>query len=663
MPYGLGIDAGGTYTDAVIVEFSSQQVLAKVKALTTRDDLSRGVADAIGKLPETLLEHAQLVSLSTTLATNAIVEGKGGKVGAVLLGFDEYDLAKVTHQPRRVVRGRSDITGKVIEPLDEAGLREAVKQLLEYEAVDAIAVSGMMSVRNPSLERRAADIIAAMTDKPVVCAHELSTQLDSIKRTITACLNARLLPIIADLMTHVKATMAAHHIEAPLMVVRGDGTLMSEETARRTPVETILSGPAASVCGARVLSGVQDGLVVDIGGTTSDVAVLIDGDPVVTTKGACVADWNTIVRAVDIETVGLGGDSIIGLTKDGKLTIGPRRAIPLAYLADNCPSILDELHRLWAMRDNRSALVQPVECFRLVRDTISSDLSQNEVRVLEVLANGPRSREQLAEHLEAIDPSLVPVNRLETLGMIQRSTLTPTDIMHIQGIYTAWNREAAEIGLRIFAHRAGMDPTVLAERCLDDFSNEMTLHLLHRVLRHQQPALPDFPQGPANRALLHLLCNDTAVLGLSLHVQCENPLIAIGAPAQVLAKDAAARLGAELLVPEHAEVANAVGAISGVLTLQLEATIIPDDDMYVAHTPLECREFDTLKAAQEWASAAVETLLEDRIRDAQVEGFTFHRTIQGVDRFGALGTGDIFLEHRLRATAVGRPQFSGLVEA
>jgi hypothetical protein len=315
------------------------------------------------------------------------------------------------------------------------------------------------------------------------------------------------------------------------------------------------------------------------------------------------------------------------------------------------------------MRDNRSALVQPVECFRLVRDTISSDLTQNEVRVLEELADGPRSREQLTEHLEVIDPSLVPVNRLETLGMIQRSTLTPTDIMHIQGIYTAWNREAAEIGLRIFAYRAGMDPTVLAERCLDNFSNEMTLHLLHRVLRHQQPALPDFPQGPANRALLHLLCNDTAVLGLSLHVQCKNPLIAIGAPAQVLAKDAAARLGAELLVPEHAEVANAVGAISGVLTLQLEATIIPDDNIYIVHTLLECREFDTLKAAQEWASVAMETLLEDRIRDAQVEGFTFHRTIQGFDRFGALGTGDIFLEHRLRATAVGRPQFSGLVEA
>ena len=662
MPFGLGIDAGGTYTDAVIIEFSSQHVLAKTKALTTRDDLSHGVANAISRLPADLLAQVQLVSLSTTLATNAIVEGKGGKVGALLLGFDEYALAKVTHFPRMAVRGRSDITGRIVETLDEADLRAAVTVLLEDEAVDAIAVSGMMSVRNPSLEIRAAEIIATMTDTPVVCAHTLTMQLDSIKRTITACLNARLLPIIADLITQVKATLIAHHIDAPLMVVRGDGTLMSEETARHTPVETILSGPAASVCGAQVLSGVRDGLVVDIGGTTSDIAVLIDGNPVVTTKGARVADWNTIVRAVDIETVGLGGDSIIAVTNAGALTIGPRRAIPLAYLAHECPMILDELQRLWTLRDQRSSLVQPVECFRLVRDTMVHDLTPTEERLLAALGDGPRSREQLAASLQAIDPSLVPVKRLETLGVIQRATLTPTDIMHVQGLFTAWNRDAAEMGLRLFALRAEIDPETLAERCLDTFSSRMLLQLLHRMLRHQDPALPDFPQGPANRELLHLLCTGESTLGLSLHAHCATPVIAIGAPAQVLARDAAMKMGARLIVPEHAEVANAVGAITGVLTLQLEAAILPDDGHFVAHTPVARRVFEHFDAAREWTYTAMEALLEDRIREARLEGFTVHRSLQGQERFGTLDAGEVFLEWRLRATAVGRPVFHGFVE-
>lgn len=659
MPYGLGIDAGGTYTDAVILEFSTQQVLAKAKALTTRDELSRGVANAINQLPAEMLQRVQLVSLSTTLATNAIVENKGGKVGAILLGFDKYALEKVNHYPRQVVSGRTDISGQIMEELDETALREAVTILLEQDAVDAIAISGMASARNPLMEIRAQEIISGITDKPVVCAHTLTMQLDSIKRTITACLNARLLPIIADLITHVKATMTARNIHAPLMVVRGDGTLMSEETARHTPVETILSGPAASVCGAQVLSGVRDGLVVDIGGTTSDIAVIVDGDPVVTSSGASVADWNTIVRAVDIETVGLGGDSVIAFNRINGLSIGPRRAIPLAYLAHEYPYIIDELNTIWSQRGTLSPLVQPVEFFRQMREYRGVDITPSEERMLAGLANGPRSRRQLAEFLDVCDPSLVPVERLETSGVIQKSTLTPTDIMHVQGMYTAWNRDASEIGLRIFASQAEIDPEIYAANILETFSNRMTQHLLHRVLRHRQPALPDFPHGPANREMLRLICTGSSTLGMTITAKCENPLVAIGAPAQVLAKTAAEKIGAKLIVPEHTEVANAVGAISGVLTLQLEGSVLPLEYGFAAYTPEECRNFNTREEAQLWLHTEMEKLLDDRISEAQVEGFSMEKTMLTNDRLGTLTTGMIFLEYKLRAIAIGRPIFQG----
>jgi len=656
---GLGIDAGGTYTDAVLVEFATQQVLAKAKALTTKDELSRGIAHAVGKLPAASLARVTLVSLSTTLATNAIVEGKGGKVGALLLGFDSYDLARIDHRPVAAVPGRTDITGSIIAPLDEDALRAAARAMLEHDAVDAFAISGMVSVTNPAQEIRAAQILAEMTDKPIVRGHELSMQLDTIKRSVTAVLNARLLPIIAELIAHVKRVLDDRGIRAPLMVVRGDGTLMSEELARRTPVETILSGPAASVCGAQVLSQVTDGLVVDIGGTTSDIALLVDGQPLTANTGARVGAWSTQVRAVDIETVGLGGDSIIAIGPRGKVSIGPRRALPLAYLAHEYPAMLEELRRLWEERDDISTLNQPVECFVRVRDTDAGDLTARERRTLDALADGPLTRDRLARAIGAMAPSLVPVDRLETLGYLQRATLTPTDIMHEQGIFTAWNREAAELGLALFAHRAGVEPARLAAFAMETFAYWMTLHLMHRVIRQHHP-VPDFPHTIADRALLDMAADASNLHGLTLTAHFDHPLVVIGAPAHALGYRAARTLGATLLVPEHAEVANAVGAITGVLTLMVEATITPDEDRYIAHSPAERRVFTSLDDAQAWTRAHLLALLEAKIASAQVAEFDFHRDVQLITRDGTTNLGNLFLECTLRATAICRPQFAGL---
>ena len=386
---------------------------------------------------------------------------------------------------------------------------------------------------------------------------------------------------------------------------------------------------------------------------------IINGDPVVTSSGASVADWNTIVRAVDIETIGLGGDSIIALNRQGQLTIGPRRAIPLAYLAHEYPYILDELNNLWSMRDTNSPLVQPTEFFRLMREYKDNDLTGTEERTLAALSDGPRSRRQIAEIIDVCDPSLVPVERLETSGVIQQSTLTPTDLMHVSRLYNVWNREASEIALRLFAHRAETDPDTFATRSFETFSNRMTMQLLHRVLRHRQSSLPDFPNGPANRELLRLLCSDAATLGLSIKTHCDNPLVAIGAPAQVLAQAAAEKLGAQLIVPEHAEVANAVGAISGVLTMQLEGSVLPLEYGFAAHTPEECRSFNTLEEAREWLHTEMERLLEERIQEAHIEGFALERTMLNNNQLGTLSTGMVFLEYKLRAIAVGRPIFHG----
>ena len=662
--FGLGIDAGGTYTDAVIFDFSSQQVLAKAKALTTKEDYSRGVGKAIAALPVAMLSKVQLVSLSTTLATNAIVEGKGCKVGTLVIGFDDDALARIGHSPVRSVAGCINISGHESVPFDEQAARQALLELIEVEQVGALAISGMVSAMNPLHELRAAEIARSICDLPVVCAHELSMQLDSIKRTVTATLNARLLPIIAELLLHVKSVMLDLGIHAPLMVVRGDGTLMSEKLARYTPVETILSGPAASVCGAKYLSGLENGLVVDIGGTTSDIALIIAGEPVVANRGARVADWSTNVRAVDIETIGLGGDSAITISRDSRLgvKVGPRRAIPLCCLAAEYPQILTEVNRLWEERETKSTLVQPVECYLRLPNQRTSLLSTSEEATLAALADGPLSREQIAEYTGAIDPSLVPVNRLETEGLIMRSTLTPTDILHYQQRFSAWNRPAAEIALALFADRAGTSLDEFAQRALDTFSYWMTVHLMHRLVRHQQP-VADFPYSPADRALLEMIAGGSKIAGLSLEAHYDQPLVAIGAPAWAMASAGADKLGAELLIPEHAEVANAVGAITGSLSIIVEATITPDEELYVVHTPSTMREFTLLGEAKIWCEEHLAELLEERIELAGMADFPFHREIFCLDRNGDAVGGTVFLDCRVRAQAVGKAQFSSLEAA
>jgi len=656
MRYGLGIDAGGTYTDAVIVDFSTEHVVATAKALTTKEDLSCGVSNAIEQLPAALVTQVGLVSLSTTLATNAIVEGKGGNVGALLLGFDAHDTARIAHHPRRVVAGRTDITGEELVPLDEAALRRAIVELHEQEQVSAFAVSGMVSVKNPAHELRAKALVRELTGKPVVCGHELSMQLDTIKRTMTATLNARLLPIIAELLTHVRAVMDLRGIDAPLMVVRGDGTLMSEAMTRQRPVETILSGPAASVCGAQFLSGVRNGLVLDIGGTTSDIALLIDGHPIIATRGAAICEWSTNVRAVDIDTVGLGGDSAITLTPEWRLALGPRRAIPLCALAAEYPIVGEELRRLWALREKRSRLTQPAEFYRLLQEPRGVALSRSEAATMAALADGPRSRDQLAQVIGAVDASLVPVANLETLGFIQRATLTPTDLLHEQGCFTAWDAAAARLGVELFAHRVGVLPQAFTAFVLDTFAYRLTRHLLHRLIRYPATSA-SFPIGPDDRALEDMLVDHTNTHGLTLEARFEHPLVAIGAPSYALAGGAAARLGAELVLPEHAEVANAVGAITGTHTLIFEATITPGGKGYLVHAPSERREFTDLAEAKAWAQALLTGLLEEQIAQESASGFSFHTEVQITDRTGDSTQGAFFLESQARAIGIGKPAF------
>ena len=270
------------------------QVLCSAKALTTRRDLSIGIGEAIdavfaqpGAPPP---GDVGLAALSTTLATNAIVEGQGSPVCLILIGYDPDLIQQYGFEQDLVtddvvyIQGGHDIHGDEAAPLDEDTLRQAV--LARRERVEAFAVSGYFAVRNPAHELRARELIEERTGLPVTCGHDLTTRLNSVRRATTVALNARLVPLLRELIETLRQALSERSVAAPLMVVKGDGSLVRAEWAMQRPIETILSGPAASAVGAWQLAqhangDLQDGRLwaIDVGGTTTDIAALREGRP------------------------------------------------------------------------------------------------------------------------------------------------------------------------------------------------------------------------------------------------------------------------------------------------------------------------------------------------------------------------------------------------
>ena len=337
MNLGLGIDTGGTYTDSAIIDLDTGKVVMKAKALTTRNDLALGISDSIAKL-KVEYKDIRLVSVSSTLATNSVVEGKGSRVALIVAGAGYSGSIPI--EDVLEISGGHTLNGNARAELDLARAEEFVRGVMGK--VDGFAVSSYLSVRNPEHEIAIKEMIKRTTSHPVVCGNELSSALGFHERTITAVLNAKLIPIITDLVASVKKVLAEKQVEAPLMIVKGDGSLMGEDMAKEKPVETILSGPAASLIGAKFLTKENNAVVIDVGGTTTDIGILRDGKPRLDPEGAMIGGRRTRVKAADISTSGIGGDSRIVVT-NGMISLSAVRVIPRCIASTIYPSIKPKL--------------------------------------------------------------------------------------------------------------------------------------------------------------------------------------------------------------------------------------------------------------------------------------------------------------------------------
>ena len=456
MPVMIGLDTGGTYTDAVAFD-DDRGVVAKM--LTTGRDLSLGIAAAVDAvLAEAAVDPAEvtLVSMSTTLAINAIVEGHGGRICLVLIGMADCDLDQAglwqSLKDDEVIflAGGHDAHGAEVQPLDTAPLRERLAA--GSMAVTGFAVAGLFAARNPTHEQAVAREIREATDLGVTCSTELSAKLNAPRRALTSVLNARLIGLIRHLIVAAETLLDARSITAPLMVVRGDGALISAAVAKEKPIETILSGPAASLVGAAQLTGLKDAVVSDIGGTTTDIAVLRDGRPHLDPLGATVGGWRTMVEAVAMRTVGLGGDSEVHLDASGlarRLTLGPRKVAPVSLLAAEHGDIV---HR--ALDRQLQADPPPERAGRFALSILRGDaelasFDDMERALLDAMADGPAPLDKLIQGRG----DARALARLASAGAAMIAAFSPSDAAHVLGLHDDWDGEAAAKAAALFARR------------------------------------------------------------------------------------------------------------------------------------------------------------------------------------------------------------------
>jgi len=660
---GLGFDTGGTYTDAVLMDMSTNKVLQKSKALTTRDDLSVGIRNTLVGFDKELLKKVAMVSLSSTLATNSIVEGKGCRVGLICIG-EEFEMS-IPVDVHVTVAGGHDLNGAEVDELDETAAEEFMLSLVDR--VDGLAINGYLSVRNPDHELRLKKIAKRVLDIPVVCGHELSSSLGFHERTVTSVMNSRLIPILKDLMDSVKKVMREYKICAPLMIVKGDGSIMSENIALERPIETILSGPAASLIGAKVLTGTGDAIVMDMGGTTTDIGILRNGYPRLEKEGAMIGNRRTRVLAAEISTSGIGGDSRI-VVNGSKFMLESLRVVPLCIAVSKWPQLLPRLEaaskagsRFTPESMDATNIIQDIEFFVKLKDLKNVSLSKEDEALFALISEEPFSLKEVGAKLN-LHPFSFNVSRMEALGMVQRIGLTPTDLLHAEGSYTGFVSAASEYAVTHQSRKMNM-----SEKEFIEFAKEKVIDKLSEVLLRKLffEETNTFDIDDVGSDLMWKAISGRDGLDFSCRIKFNKPLIGIGAPVSAWFPQVAEKFGTDLLLPEHSEVGNAIGAVTGSIIESVEVLLKPapgqgamDDPSCILFAPYGRFEFEKLSDATVFAVEETSKYVTERAHKAGADHIELRS--EKVEKKVGLGRGGydgrVLLEATVTVTAIGKPR-------
>ncbi len=660
MKIGIGIDTGGTYTDAVLYDFEQKKILSSAKSLTTKEDLSLGIGSALDQLPKGFLLKAEFVSLSTTLATNACVEEKGGRAKIVFVGLEEKIITQFGagygfHSLEDIYFLPSEIAGngQILAPPDWEAFRADCKNA--FAACDAVGIVALHAIHNNAVqEKQAKKIIEEELRIPVICGHELFSDINAVQRGASILLNAQLVPVIAEFLASIKKALKQRNIEAPVVIVRSDGSLMSQEFTGLRPVETLLCGPAASVTGGMHLSASPNAVIVDMGGTTTDIALVQNGKPVQVKNGVQIGKWKTFVKGLFIDTFGLGGDSAVRY-KSGNLLLDNARVVPLCIAASRYPSVLPRLQELVDRSKAHDFYLH--EFFILQKDiSASPHYTQAEKAFCGCLNSGPLILEEAAA-AAGRDLYSFQADRLEKEGVIIRAGLTPTDIMHISGDFAAYHSAASHLGAQFVAFCLGVSVDELCNQVYAAVKQKLYANIVRVLLQNQYPNWEKNGLSPD----LELLIRESFQKNtgsLAFGFQTPSVLVGIGAPIHIFLPDVARALKTEYIVPAHAGVANALGAVVGnvsaVCAIEIKPEFLPDKTiLYIVYGFEENRSFGDQKEAEDYAG---QEACSAALALARKRGAAYDITVrsEAVANIVKTPDGSIYLGSRVTATAVGR---------
>ncbi|MBR3125230.1 MAG: hydantoinase/oxoprolinase family protein [Mogibacterium sp.] len=664
MKIGIGIDTGGTCTDAVIYRFEDKSILATAKTPTTHGELHVGIGEALDRLPRDLVDQSEVIALSTTLATNACVENKGGRARLIFFGVTRDKVKRVASDYGLTlddsvifVDCKTRPSGEIVDEPDWDVFEDSVHEWLDDW--DAVGVVEMYAKKTGAVhEKHARNIIEREIGIPVVCGYSLFSENNIVKRGASALLNARLIFVIDTFLKAVKKALRDRDIHAPFVIVRSDGSLMTGKFTATRPVETLLCGPVASVMGATELSDERNALVVDIGGTTTDVAFVKDGSPQRVKTGVHIGKWDTFVKGLFVDTFGLGGDSgVIVDPQTDKMVLEDSKVMPLCMAASRWPSILHLLEREEAGKSRINN--QSKNIYVRLRDIEGNDYYTEREQYIASLFEEPKS----LENIKSQTGELILEYHLERLireGAIIRCGVTPTDAMHYKGDFLEYDRDASTLGLKILARILCIKTAEAADLIYEEFRRKLYCNLVRILI---EDAYPDIRSSGISDQLKMLInaAFDQSSSGsphefLKASILTPAALIGVGAPTGLFLPEVGRLLGTEVITNEYSPVANALGAIVGNVSasVSMEIRYQHEADTYTVYglgNRIVCQ---TLKEAKRHASEIANTEAEKEAIERGADIDTLKFDVQEKENIIDTEFGPLYMGYKITVTASGK---------
>ena len=338
----LGLDVGGTFTDAVIIE--GHRVVSSAKRRTTKDNLMQGIGEALDAVLDSFdTSNIEQVTLSTTVVTNTIVEEKEQVVDLYVVTGPGRNVDDIFPVSPIYLQGYTDHRGIVVERTSTDGVRDIAHMIQARSGTDLAAVSAKFGVRNPQEELSITEALQKRYNT-ISNGSLLSGSLNFPRRTISAYFNSAVTPVFTVFKKNVEDALSARNIKAPLHILKADGGSLPMEHMVSRPVETAFTGPAATVLGLSALGAIGNAhtVALDIGGTTTDISLWKQGKPLMTKNGVSIREYPSAVRSFAVTSVGIGGESVVRIV-DGEIMVGPERVGPSAALGGNEPTLGDAL--------------------------------------------------------------------------------------------------------------------------------------------------------------------------------------------------------------------------------------------------------------------------------------------------------------------------------